>query len=315
MRLRADRVWGSFSFFQKNSMPPSPKKPADKKKAAKPATKSVAKKAAAKPAAAVSSAPAPTRQMVLGGVLLSGVAVALSVGALAVSLMGWHKGSGAGVDEAVERGIYAFLERQNAQAAQQQREAAEANAPREVDFEVSADDDPFLGSADAPVTIVEFSDFECPFCRRHALTVHPELMSRYVETGQVRIVYRDLPLPQLGHARAIPTAIAAECVRQQSGDEAYFAFHDAVFAGNDFSDEALLAYAGEALPELDAEAFAGCRASDEALAEVEADVADAQQYGVNGTPTFFINNVRVPGAYPLETFVEIIDAQLAAAGA
>ena len=101
----------------------------------------------------------------------------------------------------------------------------------------SVDDDPFLGSEDAPVTIIEFSDYQCPFCRKFWTETLPSLKSEYIDTGKVRFVYRDFPLASL-HAMAIPSAEAAECVRDVAGgsDKAYFEYHDKLFSEQNILD-------------------------------------------------------------------------------
>src|SRR3989344_7320374 len=87
--------------------------------------------------------------------------------------------------------------------------------------EVSADDDPVLGDKNAPVTIIEFSDYQCPFCRKFWTEILPSIKSEYIDTGKVKFVYRDFPLTSI-HPSAEPAAEATNCVREQGGDEAYF---------------------------------------------------------------------------------------------
>ena len=92
----------------------------------------------------------------------------------------------------------------------------------------SIDDDPFIGSEDAPVTIIEFSDYQCPFCRKFWTETLPLIKSEYIDTGKVKFVYRDFPLASL-HPMATPSAEAAECVRDVAGnDAAYFEYHDKI---------------------------------------------------------------------------------------
>src|SRR3989338_9298448 len=92
---------------------------------------------------------------------------------------------------------------------------------------ISVDDDPVLGNKDAKVTVIEFSDYECPFCKRHFDQVYPSLKKDYIDTGKVKLVYRDLPLSF--HPNAQKEAEAAECSRDQGGDEMYFRYHDEMF--------------------------------------------------------------------------------------
>jgi protein-disulfide isomerase len=91
---------------------------------------------------------------------------------------------------------------------------------------ISIDDDPVLGDKNAAVTLVEFSDFECPFCARHSVLTNPQIVSEFVDTGKVKIVYRDTPFHGEG---AISKANAANCVFDQLGDEAYFTIKDGIY--------------------------------------------------------------------------------------
>lgn len=92
------------------------------------------------------------------------------------------------------------------------------------------DDDPILGQKDAELTIIEFSDYECPFCKRHFLQTYPEIKSNYIDKGDLRLVYRDYIAVPSHNPAATTEAIAANCVKELGGDEAYFKFHDAIFS-------------------------------------------------------------------------------------
>lgn len=94
---------------------------------------------------------------------------------------------------------------------------------------VSMDDDPVIGDPNAAITIIEFSDYECPFCQRHFNTTHPQLLSEFINTGQAKLIFRDLPL-SFHDPIATQAAVAANCARVQGGDEAYFKYHDEYFA-------------------------------------------------------------------------------------
>ncbi|NPV66804.1 MAG: DsbA family protein [Anaerolineae bacterium] len=171
-------------------------------------------------------------------------------------------------------------------------------------LEVSVDDDPAFGPEDAPITIVEFSDFRCGFCGRfHAQTYGP-LMQKY--EGLIRFVYRDFPV--VGGERA---ALAAECVHDQ-GEDLFWAYHDVLFANQQSltSDEALVSLAADL--GVDTEAMATCLADELHADEVQKDFTDGMALGVRGTPAFFINGRPVIGAQPLAVFQQIIDAELAA---
>src|SRR3990167_5491591 len=92
----------------------------------------------------------------------------------------------------------------------------------------TVDDDAVLGNENAPVTIIEFSDYQCPFCRKFWTETLPSIQKEYIDTGKVKFVYRDLPLTSI-HPSAQPAAEAANCVREKGGDEAYFKMHDKIF--------------------------------------------------------------------------------------
>jgi protein-disulfide isomerase len=168
-------------------------------------------------------------------------------------------------------------------------------------FDVSVDDDPAIGPADAPITIVEFSDFNCPYCRKFHLETFSPLMAAYPD--QIRFVYRDFPITS---PESMVAAQAANCAGAQ---DAYWEFHDALFAGElGLGREAYDGYA-ERLG-LNVEALNVCIDQGSEQAEIEADARAAAALGVNGTPTFFINGIPLVGAQPLVQFRSVIDAEL-----
>ena len=178
--------------------------------------------------------------------------------------------------------------------------------------EVAADG-PSLGPANAPVTIVEFSDFECPYCARAAGTVK-KIHERYPD--KVRIVYRHLPLDQI-HPNARPAAEASACAQEQGK---FWEFHDKIFANQRaLSSADLQRYAKEL--GLDMAAFDGCVKERKTQAQVDKDftaanaAANAAGKRGLGTPAFFVNGVLISGAKPAEEFYRIIDSELARAGA
>lgn len=171
-------------------------------------------------------------------------------------------------------------------------------------YDVPVDDDPILGSSDAPITIIEFSDYECPFCRRWHQEVMPQIQAKYGDS--VRFVYRDFPLYSI-HPNAEPAAIAANCAGEQ---DQYWAFNELIFATDTpLSREVYEAHAQTL--EMDLDAFRACIDSGRTKAEVDADYAYASQLGVRSTPTFFINGLAVVGAQPFEVFEQLIDMELA----
>ena len=160
------------------------------------------------------------------------------------------------------------------------------------------------GPENAPITIVEFSDFQCPYCRRVNPTVR-QVLEQYPE--QVRIYYRHLPLPS--HSRARAAAEASVCAERQGR---FWDYHDLLFETSDamMEDADLRAHA-EAL-DLDLERFDSCLVGTFASARIDEDMAAAQAADVSGTPVFFINGVRLTGAQPFSAFESVIEEELAA---
>ncbi len=177
----------------------------------------------------------------------------------------------------------------------------ESTAGGQQRFDVSTDGDPSVGPDDAPVTIVEFSDFNCPYCRKfHQETFEP-LMSTYGD--RIRFVYRDFPITS---AESFVAAQAANCAGRQG---AYWPFHDALFSGGlGLGRAAYEAYAQQL--GLDVQALGACLDSGEEAAEVTADARTASELGVTGTPTFFINGIPLVGAQPLSEFSRVIEDEL-----
>ncbi len=184
-------------------------------------------------------------------------------------------------------------------------------------FRVSLDDDPVKGNPDAPVTVVEFSDFQCPFCSRFFQQTLPLIEENYIDTGKIKFVYRDFPLDSI-HPNARPAHIAAECADEQGK---FWEYHDLLFQeqakwqGLDSSklQKILTKYAANL--GLQGASFESCMQSQEIADEVNADFLQAAQYGATGTPTFFIGNekigfIKLVGAQPYAVFQGMIDNQL-----
>ena len=179
-----------------------------------------------------------------------------------------------------------------------------ATTPAINRYEVPVDDDPSLGPQDAPITIVEFSDFECPFCTKWYVEVWPRLQEAFPD--QIRLVYRDFPLSNI-HGNAIPAAEAANCAGEQNQ---YWEYHDLLFqAEQGLGVEAFRQYASEI--GLDEIAFNECLESRRYQDEVDADYRFATELGVRSTPTFFINGIPLVGAQPFEVFKDVITKELA----
>jgi protein-disulfide isomerase len=169
---------------------------------------------------------------------------------------------------------------------------------------------PMKGPADAKVTIVEYSDFQCPFCTRGYDTIEKQVLPEYKD--KVRFVYKHFPLGF--HPWATPAAVAVECVNSQKQDEAYWKLYSYYFEHQkevnpqNVKDKAKEALAGT---KVDMAKFEQCFDKQETLARVQADMAEGQAVGVSGTPGFIINGRLISGAQPFQNFKSVIDDELA----
>jgi len=182
---------------------------------------------------------------------------------------------------------------------------------------ISIDDDPMFGNPDAPITIVEFSDFECPFCARFHVQTLPSIFEEYIDQGKVKLVFRDFPIQSI-HPNALPASVAANCANDQ---EKFKEMHDMIFENQSVWNkqetvDALSTFSKYAASmQLDQELFDSCLTSGKHIPEIRKDLDDGRDYGVSGTPGFFIGNdeigyVELKGAQPFESFKKVIDAQL-----
>ncbi len=170
--------------------------------------------------------------------------------------------------------------------------------------EVNVGDSPVKGNPDAPITIVEFSDYQCPFCAKFYTETLPLIEQNYVASGKVKLVFMDFPLSF--HPDAASAAESARCVGELGGNDAYFAMHDLLFENQqDLSEENLKALASSLGYDI-----SECLESGKFSADVQADLAYGQSFGVSGTPAFFINGVRLEGALPYSAFQQVIEAEL-----
>jgi protein-disulfide isomerase len=184
-----------------------------------------------------------------------------------------------------------------------------AEAPRAPDpsrkVEVPLGDAPVRGPAGAPVAIVEYSDFECPFCARVVPTLN-KIRETYGD--RVKLVYKHLPLRI--HPQARPAAAATEAARLQGK---FWEMHDKIFANQrELSDAKYVEWAREL--GLDVERFERDRKSEAVLARIDKDEEEAARLGVGGTPAFFINGRFLSGAQPFESFQRMIDEELGGKG-
>lgn len=172
-----------------------------------------------------------------------------------------------------------------------------------------------LGREDAPVSIIEFTDLQCPYCARHARETFPRLRRDYIDSGRVRYASRDLPLPK--HPYALPAAVASRCAGEQGR---FWEYREALFAAQrSLSSEPYARIAGEL--GLDVERLEACRRDGRQEANVRADIEVARATGIRSTPGFVIGRVvdgqfegeKMTGAQPYEVFAAKIDALLEAA--
>lgn len=181
--------------------------------------------------------------------------------------------------------------------------AAAPSGPAPV-VNVSTDDDPAWGPQDAPVTIIEFSDFQCPYCARFHQETYKQIRQNY--EGKIRFVYRDFPIVQL-HPYAEISAEAAECVNEQGK---FWEFHDLLLTNQNITSiDDVNRFAAQLGTNMDS--YNECMDAHRYQQEVAKDIQDGTSYGVQGTPTFFINGQPVVGAQPYSVFASVIDAQLA----
>ena len=202
-----------------------------------------------------------------------------------------------------------FLEKNQNTSTGSQTQAGTIAPPEKVD--VKEGKLPVLGKNDAKVTMIEFSDFECPFCKRYFDETLSQIIKEYVDTGKVKLYYRHFPLDF--HPAAMPSALASECANEQ---EKFWEYHDKIFqeqdkiAGKtaDVITTQLKSFAQKL--GLNASRFSSCLDNAKYQANVDADLNDGRTAGVSGTPTFFINGKRIVGAQPYASFKALIDEEL-----
>ena len=162
---------------------------------------------------------------------------------------------------------------------------------------------PFKGSANAPITIIEFSDFHCPFCSKVQTTLN-QVLTRYGD--KVKLVYRHYPIDQL-HPQAYRAAEAAACANEQGK---FWAYHDKLYAnGPDANPDKLRSLAQSV--GLDVPTFVQCLSSGKYRQAIQKDIDEALRLGINGTPAFIVNGRWLSGAQPLENFIRVIEEELA----
>ena len=175
------------------------------------------------------------------------------------------------------------------------------SAKTDIDYQ---DDDAVLGDPNAPVTVVEFSDFECPYCKKAYEDSVKQLKTEYVSTGKVKFVYRDYPLGF--HPKAQKAAEASECAHEQNK---FWEMHDKLFENQaSLSEVNYKKWATEL--GMDSNKFNDCLDTGKYANEVAADTAAGNALGVSGTPTFFVNGQKIVGAVPYAQLKQVVDSYL-----
>ena len=197
------------------------------------------------------------------------------------------------------------------------RAAPAPSKPAFAPTDIQLGEVPYKGEYDAPVTLIEFSDYQCPYCKRHANAVMPPLIESYVDTGKVRFVMREYPIENL-HRRAIPTSEAALCAGDQGN---YWGMHDALFTDQKANTDEDFQQMAASL-DLDVAAFSECMSSDKFMEQIKADMAEGQTLGISGTPSFVVGLTDpedpskvhltkfIRGAQSLQAFSAAIDELL-----
>lgn len=167
--------------------------------------------------------------------------------------------------------------------------------------DILVDDDPYIGTKDAPIVIVEFGDFQCRYCNIHFQETLQPLLENY--GPYIRYVYRDFATLTI---ESEPAAIAAECANEQG---TFWEFHNQLYSNAEYLSNAFYLKAAEQLG-LDVDAFTACLSDPSIVQEVRADMIDGQFNGVTGTPGFLINGVLIRGAQPYPVFEKVIEREL-----
>jgi len=247
--------------------------------------------------------------------MVAAIAIATFLGGYTIGTIDYNSNSSVTTEEL--KGIISELEIktttvQPSQVPVQQPSPQSRTQP----YQISIDDDPVKGDPNAPVTIIEFSDFQCPFCSRFSSQTLPLLEENYIDTGKIKFVYKDMPLRI--HPNAKMAHVAAECADEQGK---FWEYHDILFIQQSRwqslspsnLDTTLTNFAADL--GMQSTDFEACMKSPEIANEVNDDSIEARSYGANGTPTFFIGNEKngfaiLVGAQPYSVFKTMIDDQL-----
>lgn len=240
---------------------------------------------------------------VIAAILFAAVAISGSLIFFGVKISGGNLTDDV-LQDKVFKGIDAYIAKEQAKSADAQAEAAK---PKFVTGDFT-DDDAVLGDKNAPVTIVEFSDYQCPYCGVFENDAFPKIKSQYIDTGKAKLIYRDFPLSF--HPYAYPSALFAECARSisKNPDVDYYKVHDKLFetVQNGKFDYDVMSKFAVSLG-LNKNELKKCFDSDKFKDEIAADQKSGQSAGISGTPGFIVNGQIISGAQPFEKFQAIIE--------
>jgi protein-disulfide isomerase len=241
------------------------------------------------------------------------LAISILVAAVLLSgsmiFLGFKIDAGKYIKADVKEALSEYITEQQAKAQQPQQ----PEQPKIVEKDMSGNG-AVEGSKNAKVTIVEFSDFQCPYCSKFFTGAYPEIKKNYIDTGKVKLVFRNFPLDF--HPGAMPAALAALCAKEQGGDTAFFKMHDKLFADQAtvFADTSVIDATLKKMAAnmgLNTAKFNTCLDSKKYQKDVEADLADASSVGISGTPSFIVGGRIISGAQPYASFKVLIDQALA----
>ena len=193
-----------------------------------------------------------------------------------------------------------------------QEEPAENNNEEDSESDYESRSDPVLGQKESPVKITVYEDFQCPFCQQFEQEVMPKIKSNYVDAGQAKIVWKDLPLPQIGHEWAEPAAATMECVYRQD-NQAFWSVKERIYSNQDVisTDNVQSTIKDWASQEgVSSDTVQSCLENGNPMAEVNGDSQEAEEAGASGTPTIFINDEKIVGAQPYRQFESVIESEL-----
>jgi protein-disulfide isomerase len=181
-----------------------------------------------------------------------------------------------------------------------------------VEIQIDSND-PYLGDENAPVTIVEFSDFECPFCARHYTQSFEKIKTEYIDRGLVKLVFKDLPIEAI-HPNAVNAAVIAECAYDQAGNDMYFEVHNRIFENmaaqtDTLAKENVYNWIAD-IEGINLDEIKTCTEESRTIDRVNKDVVQAGELGINGTPAVFVNGKFFNGAVPYDQIKSTIDAEL-----